>query len=102
MQGLPSLLESIVREHFGAAWLGDSTSADDHDNTMVLILVTRYTPEATEELAERIMTYRAYQAYELFMLDDGYDVDIDATMDVVERTRPTGRDRLGWQRSCHD
>jgi hypothetical protein len=86
MQGLPNLLESIVREHFGAAWLGDSTSADDHDNTMVLNLVTRYTPEATEELAERTMTDRVNQAYELFTMDDGYKANVDAMLYVGERS----------------
>jgi hypothetical protein len=85
-QGLPNLLERIAHEHFGAAWLGDSTIADDHDNSMVLNLVTRYTPEATEELAERTMTDRVNQAYELFTMDDGYKANVDAMLYVGERS----------------
>ena len=49
-------------------------------------MVTRYTPEATEELAERTMTDRVNQAYELFTMDDGYKANVDAMLYVGERS----------------
>jgi hypothetical protein len=84
-QGLLNNLEISLHENFGIVCPDDSSIASDPDNSTALKLVTRYIPEPTGELAGRIMTYRLNQDDEPFMLVDGYDVDIDATMDIVKR-----------------
>jgi hypothetical protein len=84
-QGLLNNLEVSLHENFGIVCPDDSSIASDPDNSTALKLVTRYIPEPAGELAGRIMTYRLNEDDEPFMLVDGYDVDIDATMDIVKR-----------------
>jgi len=85
-QGLLNNLEIALHENFGIVCPDDSTIANDRNNSMALDMVTRYVPEPTEDLAERILIYRLDVHGEPFMLDNGSDVDVDATLDVGERT----------------